>query len=317
MIRSRSWLAVATCVASIAAAAHFAQGTQDKKPIEGPRYIAYDHNCVHICDRLGELPHLHVPPGKDTHPFCLHACLSAHAEFVAFSAIRPQQAPGMHSLDIYLWDRKNDKLLPLPGANSLAHDDYPSISADGNLIAFHTADDSAHRSAGIRLYDRKAGKLVSLPNLDVATSSGIPALSPEGRYLAFTALTAKGDRDVYLYDRESAKMMELPGLNSPADEWSVRVNAGARLLAFCSRRGGKTADVHVYDRAAGKLLPLPNLDLKTQHLECDISADGRFLALVVGRTHLRLYDRQAGKLVDLPNVHHQGKVYFWPALSRE
>jgi dipeptidyl aminopeptidase/acylaminoacyl peptidase len=297
---------------------------QEKKAptIVGPRYVAYDHNTViHLFDRLGELK----PPGKgDDHPhipehytFCMHPCLSGDAEHVALAAVRPLLTPGMHSLDVYVWDRKSNKVLELPGANSFEHDDHPSISADGNLVAFHTTDEAAAKTAGVRLYDRTAKKLLDLPGLDFQTNSGIPSISPEGRYLVFSARTAKGDRDIYLYDREAKKLLDMPGLNSPADEWSARLSKGGRWLAFASRRGGQAASLHLYDREAGKLVDLPNLDIKAGQLECDLSADGQFLAVLLDRRELRLYDRQAGKLVELPGLYHQGRIQFSPSLSRE
>src|SRR5688572_10112509 len=117
-------------------------GQEPKPPLEGPRYIAYDHNnVIHLFDRLGELK----PPGEgDEHPHIpqhfeksIHATVSGNCEFIAFSAKRPPQS---RHYDVYVWDRKAKHVLTLPGANSPADDEYPSISADGNLIAFHTRD---------------------------------------------------------------------------------------------------------------------------------------------------------------------------------
>jgi Tol biopolymer transport system component len=227
-----------------------------------------------------------------------------------------------YSLDLFLWDHKKNTLHLLTGASSFAHDDHPSVSADGNLIAFRTLEETAFRTAGIRLYDRKADKFLPLPGLDFHSNTGIPCLSPEGRYLFFSAQTVKGDRDVYLYDRETSKLLDLPGVNSAGDEWSARVSKGGRWLAFCARRpsdkgkGEAWAGVFLHDREAGQQVDLPNLDIQAKHLECDLSADGRFLALVVDRKEVRLYDRQTATL-QTPRVAHQGRGIVYASLSRE
>lgn len=310
-------------------------GAQDapkaKPSIEGPRYLAFDHNnVIHLHDRFGELK----PPGeKDEHPHIpqhyergYHATLSRDAEYVAYAALTKD-----HERDVVVWERKTNKVLTLPGANSPPRDDHPSISADGNLIAFQTQDKAAAKTAGIRLYDRWAGKLLDLPGLDFATNTGVPSLCPEGRFLVFSAEKAKDDRDVLLYDRAAKKLLPLPGLSSAADDWSPRVSRGAAWIAFCSNRAGGQggADVYLYDRAKGACVDLPGLNTQADEPECDLSADGRFLAYLSHRKgvpanpgghrplELLLYDRRSGKLVETPKLPHQGRVHFSPALSRE
>ncbi len=258
---------------------------QAKPPLAGPRYLAFDHNnVVHLHDRLGELK----PPGeKDEHPHIpqhyergFHATLSRDAEYVAYAAPTKE-----HDRDIVVWERRTNKVLTLSGANSAVRDDHPSLSADGNLIAFQTQDKAAAKTAGIRLYDRTAGKLLDLPGLDLETNTGVPALCPEGRFLVFSAEKAKGDRDLFLYDRAAQKLLPLPGLNSPADDWSPRVSRGGAWIAFCSNRAGGQggADVYLYDCARGTFVDLPGLNTKADEPECDLSADGRFLAYLSHR----------------------------------
>ena len=52
---------------------------------------------------------------------------------MAFSSDRPGGAGGR---DIYLYDRVDRKFLPLPGLNSIAPEQSPSLSADGRYLAF-------------------------------------------------------------------------------------------------------------------------------------------------------------------------------------
>ena len=91
-----------------------------QKTIEGPRYLAYDHNvCIHMYDRLGELPPVHVPPDpKETHPFCLHPSLSCERGVRRLlAALAPCKQTAWHSLDIYLWDRNEQQAADSPGCH--------------------------------------------------------------------------------------------------------------------------------------------------------------------------------------------------------
>jgi Tol biopolymer transport system component len=255
--------------------------------------------------------------------------LSANGEYAVFSGHRVLSVKATnakhhrYSLDLFLWDHKKGALHLLTGASSYAHDDHPSISADGNLIAFRTLDETSVKTAGIRLFNRKTDKFIDLPNLSFHSNTGIPCLSPDGRYLFFSAQTLRGDRDVYLYDRDVSKLIDLPNVNSAVDEWSARVSKGGRFLAFCSRRaeekvkGEALARVLLYDREGGKFVDLPNLNVQAKHLECDLSSDGRFLALVIDRKEVRLHDRETGKTVEMPKLAHQGRGIVHAALSRE
>ena len=73
---------------------------------------------------------------------------------------------GQGGRDIYLFDRAAKKFLPLPGLNSVAHEQTPSISVDGRYIAFVSERFPGEGERDIFLYDREAQKLLPTPGLN-------------------------------------------------------------------------------------------------------------------------------------------------------
>jgi Tol biopolymer transport system component len=128
----------------------------------------------------------------------------------------------------------------------------PSISADGNLIAFYShaanlVEDDTNRVADVFVRDRAAR---STKRVSLATgaeqgdgASQSPALARDGRYVVFTSDAAnfsKSDTnrtsDVFLHDRESAVTTRI-SVGTDAEEsngWSgtASVADGAVLVAF-------------------------------------------------------------------------------------
>ncbi|MBY0230700.1 MAG: hypothetical protein K2W96_15545 [Gemmataceae bacterium] len=127
------------------------------------------------------------------------------------------------STDLHLHDRAAGKGIDAPpGLNSPKLDIEPSLSRDGNLVAFVSDRAGGKGGRDIHLFDRAKGKLVPLPGLNSAAHEQSPSLSPGGRFIAFVSERTKGEgeRDVWLYDRARGRLLPTPGLNSKAEELS-------------------------------------------------------------------------------------------------
>lgn len=144
--------------------------------------------------------------------------LSGDGRFIAFVSNRKG---GEGLTDLYLYDRKETKLVPVAGLNTKHTELEPSLSADGNLIAFASERSGGEGGRDIYLFDRVAGKYVPLPGLNTAAQEYSPALSPDGRYITFVSerVDGAGDRDIYLYDRNAGKLLPTPGLNSKTEDF--------------------------------------------------------------------------------------------------
>ena len=68
--------------------------------------------------------------------------------------------------DIYVYNLREPKLVPLPVLNSAGHDCQPAISRDGRFIAFTSERVDAAGQRDIFLYDRRAAALLPTPNLN-------------------------------------------------------------------------------------------------------------------------------------------------------
>ena len=172
---------------------------------------------VFLYDRGGkktvELPGLNSQNFEDRLP-----ALSGDGRWLAFTSNRKG---GVGLSDIYLYDRRESKLLTLPQMNSKHMDGEPSLSADGNLIAFASDRPGGRGGRDIYLFDRAADKFLALPGLNTAAHEYSPSLSPDGRFLVFVSerLGGEGERDIYLYDRQAQKLLPTPGLNSRTEDF--------------------------------------------------------------------------------------------------
>src|SRR5262249_22658438 len=151
----------------------------------------------------------------------------------------------------------------LPGLNTVHSQMSPSLSGNGQLLAFAAYTRPGSLSGWhVFLYDRATKQLIDLPDLNsVSAHDQKPALSGPGRFVAFTSNRkgGAGGTDIYLYDRQESKVVTLPELNSKHVDSQPSLSADGNLIAFASDRPGNSAGRHIYlfDRAAGKLLPLP------------------------------------------------------------
>jgi Tol biopolymer transport system component len=89
--------------------------------------------------------------------------LNADGTLIAFVSDRPGGSGGR---DVYLFDRRADRLLPLPGLNSPAHEQSPALSPDGRFLAFVSERLAGAGERDVYLYDRQSQKLLATPGLN-------------------------------------------------------------------------------------------------------------------------------------------------------
>ncbi|MBI2804248.1 MAG: PD40 domain-containing protein [Planctomycetes bacterium] len=242
----------------------------------------------------------------------MHPALSADGRYCAFAS----QLGVANGGQTEIWDRKEKKLLPLPGVHGLlkTHQMHATFSANGKRLAFTAwAWPGSSGRWNVFLYDVPSKKIVDVPKLNVGTfDQRMPALSADGRFLAFAsnARGGAGRTDIYLYDLKAKTPVALPGLNSKEMDISPSLSGDGRLIAFTSDRPGGVGnrDIYLYDRVLQKLLPLPGLNSPAHEQSPSLSADGRFLAFVserlkgAGERDIYLYDRVLQKLLPTPGL---------------
>lgn len=194
------------------------------------------------------------------------------------------------------------------GAAGNARSGAPSISANGQVVAFHSyasnlvAGDTNNQS-DIFVHDMRTGKTtrasVTTAGQQVSTSVGTnivgpPSISADGRYVGFTAVPqglAAGDTanaNAYLHDRV-ASTTEVVGrshlglVTDVTTGSAVSVSADGRVVAFHSGSSSVVAgdgngdpDVFVRDRVAGTTKMVPGGEHGSDRHT--LSADGRFVA---------------------------------------
>ena len=123
------------------------------------------------------------------HGASAYPVISADGRFVAFSNSSTNLVPGYTrpGMRIYLHDRRRGRTTVVRSRRGRS-DNYPSISANGRMVAFER---SGRRSARILVWDRKARRTL---RVDVSThdrganaASVTPAISANGRYVAFVS----------------------------------------------------------------------------------------------------------------------------------
>ena len=158
---------------------------------------------------------------------------------------------------------------------------FPSLSADGRFVAFHSSATnlSAHQPWGIYVRDLTAGVTTPAGVPDVPHPRGFismaPAISADGRYVAYAYnyFDSAGKGGVARYDRATGALSTLPdpGLcagRAPACgaiSFSPSLSADGRFVAF----GETAADAGGFIEAAyfGDFLSLTMTNVTTQPVE--------------------------------------------------
>jgi Tol biopolymer transport system component len=142
-------------------------------------------------------------------------------------------------------DRQNTPL----SLNSRYHEQEPSLSGDGRLLAFIS---NRYGTDQILIFDLKQQKFVNYPGLNpqgaIATN---PSMSRTGRYLVYMS-SFQGKPEIVLYDK-ATRRSEILTLGYRNWIRNPKISPNGRYIVFETSRRGQW-DVEVIDRG-------PNIEL--------------------------------------------------------
>ena len=257
--------------------------------------------------------------------------ISADGQFVAFESRASNLVSGDNNAttDIFVHDRNGFSIervsVTSAGAAEGNNQSFkPSISADGNFVAFQSdasnfafGDGNEARDIFIRDRVQNTTEWVSNNN-DVSKagndSSKQPSISADGRYVAFESRATNlvpndnnDQSDVFVHDRETGTIervsVRFDGSEGGNDaSFAPSISADGRYVAFASSAsnlvlndGNGFDDVFVRDRVAGTTERVSirfdgSIAGNSSSGEPSISADGRFVAFHSSASNLVLDD---------------------------
>ena len=257
--------------------------------------------------------------------------ISADGRFVAFESQAGDLVDGdtNGTYDVFVHDRHTGDTTRVSvasdGTQGNGHSQYPSISADGRLVAFHSAarnlvTDDTNGTFDVFVHDRQAGDTarvsVTSDGAQAIGHSQYPSISSDGRYVAFHSSAANlvagdtnGAYDVFVHDRDTGGTTRVSvasnGTQGNGHSQYPSISAQGAYVAFRSAAAnlveGDTNlrnDIFVRDGATNQTSRASIASGGEQgndHSEYPcISDDGRFVAfesaarnLVTGDTNLR------------------------------
>ena len=203
------------------------------------------------------------------------------------------------------------------GAQSNGHSSWPSLSADGRFVAFHSeatnlVPGDTNGYGDVFVHDRQTGVTtrVSVAS-DGSQSNGFswwPSLSADGRFVAFHSEATNlvpgdtnGYGDVFVHDRQTGVTTRVSvasdGTQGNSSSWLSSISANGRFVAFLSWASNLVpddtngyCDVFVHDRQTGTTTRVSVASDGTQgngsSQACTISSDGRFVAFYSAASNL-------------------------------
>jgi Tol biopolymer transport system component len=275
-------------------------------------------------------------PNWQSFPPALNACVPAlcsagnDGQVVAFASAannllpQPTPADANNTNDIFAFDRASGRLEGLTFADQVGDnfegggwadkDEPPSLSADGNLVAFTSSAPylegtvtNEDQHAQVYVHDRTSGQNTLVSVVTVGAGAGDPApadsagaaISGNGCVVAFYSAAdtlvknyTSAFRDVFARDLcadpQTTELVSVPisgaTTSGPSQAWPPSLSYDGRFVAFASDASNlvevddnHATDVFVRDRLFGVTLRISQGENgPSQHPS--ISADGRFVA---------------------------------------
>ena len=261
--------------------------------------------------------------------------ISANGRYIAFHSSATNLIEGETGTnDVFVYDRETGETslvsITSDGLKINSHSNFPSISADGQFIAFESfakdlVDNDSDFFQDIFIHDRDTGEttLVSITSAGVSGNghSQFSSISADGRYVAFmsTAKNFVGNHsnnylDIFVHDRETAETTIVSRASDGTiangeSRWSS-ISSDGRYVLFQSEATNLVEndsngyiDVFMHDRETGETTLVSVASDGTQgNLEsglAEISADGRFI----------VFESDASNLIENDENNH-GKDIF-------
>jgi len=197
--------------------------------------------------------------------------------------------------------------VPIPGVNSGAAEDDPSVTADRRTIVFTSA-----RAGGLGLEDIYLGTrattadafaVTALTAINSAMRESSPEISADGNTIYFTS-DRGGNFDVYVTTRSGASWsapQPVPALNTTSGETDVAISPDGRTALVARSTGVYVATRSSTGAAFGTPLLAPILD---------VTGDVAAPTLTDGAASVYLH---GGAIRDLYVAHRDGATFTTPA----
>ena len=240
--------------------------------------------------------------------------MTPDGKFLAFQYSGSDLIPGENGSRIYVRNLDTGEVKVSPTLPDLIGGGSPSISANGQKIAFHGFS-SGH--SHIYVWDRTAGTLtnISVTPGGAASTSGncfSAAMSGNGRYVAFESFkndlvspNTNGVRHIFVRDLQTnvteQVSLSTAGVQGNTNSTVPAISAEGRFVAFASYASNLVADdvnfvddIFVRDRLLGttELVSVSsaevhaNTNMGVESQPPSISADGRYVAFEHGASNL-------------------------------
>jgi hypothetical protein len=190
--------------------------------------------------------------------------------------------------------------------------DFPSISANGGIIAFESvASNLVANDTNVKdifFYNGSTLKRIDRAGIQPDGASSNASVSADGNFIAFQSTASNlvlddtnGFSDIFVYDRPNNKIERVSltssGLQADNDSFAPSISSDGRFVTFSSRAqnlvpgsSSNATDVFVYDRTmhAMKLLSVNAGDIpgNSDSAAPKISADGNYVAFESNASNL-------------------------------
>jgi Tol biopolymer transport system component len=223
--------------------------------------------------------------------------------------------------DVFVRDREagNTELISmnLSGTSGNGPSRFPSMSADGQLVAFQSAasdlvPDDTNGAMDIFVRDRQSGTTERVCGVQPNASSSSPAISADGNFVAFVSAATNlvstqlnGKKNVFVCDRTTGTIelisVNTAGVPGNGDSLVPAISGDGNIVAFKSEAdnlvphdNNGVVDVFARDRAAGTTervsVSFNGGDANDGSFLPVVSRDGRFVVFGSAATNLVLHD---------------------------